>query len=274
MLSSANPTTTFGPLCQDLDKNAPIAFLSDYDGTLAPIVSQPDKAFILPGGHELLDKLIDHPQVQLAIVSGRSVEVLQSFLGSALCAKPLWLCGLHGGQLYNCETQSFLASLDSTLNEQIAVFKSHLMNALEEKQLLSQGLLIEDKTISLALHTRNASGDIDAQAMAIMQDVFTTVLGSNSGYRLQTGKRVLEAVPSGFNKGLCVEILAQHWQSPDAPAMQWVYVGDDDTDEAAFKAVNKLNGLSIRVGDTSKPTTAKYSYESINEYYKDLKKLF
>ena len=126
------------------------------------------------------------------------------------------------------------------------------------------GLLLEDKQLALALHYRNAPELADQCRAAARQ----AAASARERLSLLDGKMVLELKPSGVDKGTVIEQLMT--AAPFSGRVP-VFIGDDVTDEYGFAAVNRLNGISIRVDDSShdsdhdspRPTQARYQIDSV-----------
>ena len=103
------------------------------------------------------------------------------------------------------------------------------------------GLLLEDKGLTLALHYRLAPR-LASYAHRLMKGLAST---AGSGLEVQRGKRVAEIKPAGIDKGSAVSAYLD-----EAPFMgrRPVFIGDDRNDEHGFAAVNRLDGISIKVG--------------------------
>ena len=104
------------------------------------------------------------------------------------------------------------------------------------------GVLVEDKTYSLALHHRLAPSSRDA-----CRQVLDAALGDGmEGWQVVEGKRVFEIRPGGSTKGTAIEAFME--QAPFL-GRRPVFCGDDVTDEDGFAAVNARGGVSVRVGE-------------------------
>ena len=110
--------------------------------------------------------------------------------------------------------------------------------------------------MSVALHYRQAPEAEEAASQLAQQ----LAEGSNGQLRLQRGKMVVELLPAGSDKGGAIAALLDE---PDFRGRTPIFVGDDVTDEAGFRSVNALGGVSIRVGDG--PTEAASSAERCHE---------
>jgi trehalose 6-phosphate phosphatase len=195
-------------------------FLLDYDGTLAEIVDEPDRAFPHAEVPNLLNAL--HQQFPLYILTGRNLTDLSKLLG---------VTGLNGVGVHGLE--------EGKLGEQPeALIEPAELDALDAiRQALPdiQGLKIEDKRLSLALHYRN----VKPEGLATLQHWAKNVPANLD--RLW-GKKVLELRPHGYSKGRAATRLA-NIHSHATP----VALGDDTTDEEMFAALP--TALTIKVGE-------------------------
>ncbi|WP_262273371.1 MULTISPECIES: trehalose-phosphatase [Microvirga] len=212
------------------DTNERYALFLDFDGTLVDIVERPDAVRVDPALPPVLTRLQERLGGALAIISGRPV----AFLDGRFVPHAFDMAGLHGlehriaGKLSMCDPDEHPA----------------LRAAVERLRAIvsgKEGVLIEDKGCSVAVHWRLAPHEKDfalATAHAAVE-----ALGAD--YRVQHGKAVAEILPSAAGKGKVIERFLQ-----EAPyrGRRPVFVGDDLTDENGFKAVNAHGGLSVRIG--------------------------
>lgn len=234
---------------QALINRKPLLLMLDYDGTLTPIVENFEQARIDSESLALLRQLSHKPWLQLAIVSGRSITQLLEFL-SDLAGHPLFLVGLHGGEVYDLMRQTYIEEPSLEYKTGVATLKRYL---IEQGIHQLPGIRLEDKGYSLGVHYRQASEAATQQALDALRQGWET-LGLSVDFILRPGKKLLEAVPKGFNKGVGVEHLiplAAH-RFGMQPAL--VYAGDDVTDFDAFRVVNTYpEGYSIFVGSNPPP---------------------
>jgi trehalose 6-phosphate phosphatase len=115
--------------------------------------------------------------------------------------------------------------------------------------------MVEDKGLAVAIHYREAP----AQADAVLE--LTARLEREAEGRIARipGKMVVELLPAGGGKGRAIELLLD--ASPFAGRSP-VFLGDDVTDEDGFAAVNRLGGVSIRVGEL-RATAARYRLDDV-----------
>lgn len=252
-----------------LQTRRPLLAMFDYDGTLTPIAARPELAQIDTAGLAFIKQLMMTPQVHVAVVSGRSVEQLRGFLGT-LENQPLLLAGLHGGEIYDCQHQHWLLQADGNSIETTRALHAYLEQAFAARKL--EGLLIEDKGHSLALHFRQAEEATAQQALTIFHDWIAAHPNETKNFRTQAGKRVEELLPKHFNKGKAVEALSaliqeRHGYSPPPEGLSLLYAGDDLTDETAFEAVNARGGLSVRVGEDVRETAAQIQVRDLYQAF-------
>jgi len=206
------------------------ALLLDVDGTLIAHRPRPDQVATTPALVQLLNRLERHLGGALALVSGRSVAMLEQLFPNHA---RLHLVGLHGAEWRRVgQPLQQLEINPRTLAE--------VRSAMAELADSSPGTLLEDKGLSLALHWRQVPG----MAEALRRSLDT--IAATTGYVLQPGKFVYELKPRGADKGRALQQLMQH---PPLAGRRPLYLGDDATDEPALAAALELGGLAIAVGE-------------------------
>jgi trehalose 6-phosphate phosphatase len=206
------------------------ALFLDFDGTLADIAEHPEAVSFPSALANLLARLRDRLDGALAIISGRPVAVLDGFLAP----HQFDMAGLHGAEVRT----------GGRIVHSSAVPSSDLQNAaqaLSDRLPPDPGLFIEDKGYSIAVHWRQAPQHEEA-ALKLAGEIVNN-LGPR--YRLQKGKAVAEILPANSDKGRAIEILLDQ---PLYRERRPIFIGDDLTDEDGFGVVNRLNGVSVRVG--------------------------
>lgn len=207
---------------------------SDYDGVLAPIVTDPALAHPLPAGTAALARLADLPGTTVALVSGRSRDDLARLTSGQLPAA-VQLVGSHGSELAG----------DGELRldpEQVAL-RDRVAAALAELIRERPGVWLEDKPVSLVVHTRPAPPEVGAAVRAAA----LAGPGSWPGVHVTTGKEVVELSVAAADKGVAVRALREA-----AAADAVLFLGDDVTDENAFAVLSGPDvGVKIGAGDTA-----------------------
>jgi trehalose 6-phosphate phosphatase len=212
---------------QFASSNALLAF--DYDGTLAPIVDDPDRAFMRPTTRKLLAQAARlYPTI---VISGRAQDDALRRLRGVGVFEVVGNHGLepwHGSDALIAKVRGWLAGLEQ-----------HLAGL--------EGVLIEDKISSLAIHYRHSREKKKARA-AILR---ATALLDH--VRIIGGKQVVNVLPGGApHKGAALERERERLCCDTA-----IYVGDDETDEDVFSLDQPDRLLTIRVG-TRRASAARY----------------
>jgi trehalose 6-phosphate phosphatase len=206
------------------------AYFLDVDGTLIDLADTPDAVHIDAALLELIARLHRASGGAVALISGRAIADLQKHLGKLRVP----LAGQHG--LERRDAAGRLWSHAAPTAAQLAI-KAALAPVLARHP----GLLLEDKGLTLALHYRR-SPHLAAYALRLMDRLAAT---AGAGLELQRGKCVAEIKPAGVDKGTA---LADYLAQAPFKGRRPVFIGDDRNDEHGFAEVNKLKGISIKVG--------------------------
>jgi trehalose 6-phosphate phosphatase len=206
---------------------ADAALFLDLDGTLAAIEATPDTVGPEARRNDLLREATVLLAGRLAVVSGRSLEEIDRIVEAAApCA-----AGIHGLERRDRQGLVTRADQHGSLEEALVTLRALAAS--------TPGLLVEAKTLSVALHYRGAPGE-QAAACELARR-----LAQSTGLVLQEGRQVVELRTPGPNKGDAVRAFMA-----EAPFVGHcpIFVGDDVTDEDAFEAVNEFGGLGVLVG--------------------------
>lgn len=215
---------------------AKAALFLDFDGTLAPITSTPRDIAPNPSRTELLRQACRKLCGRLAVVSGRSLDDVDRLIeGAAPC-----VTGTHGLQRRDAGGRVHAIEPHPKLLE-----AAELMDAYARAH---SGIIVEHKGPSVALHYRKAPAATEA-----VHD-FVRRLSTAMGLPIQEGRMVLELRSPGPDKG---EAVRAYMSEPPFRGAKPVYIGDDQTDEAAFEAVARMDGFGVVVGER-RPTRARF----------------
>ncbi len=225
------------------------AFFLDYDGTLTPIVSQPEDALL---GEEMRDVLRQLARLcTVAVVSGRDradVEPLVALDG-------LVFAGSHGFDIRGPDLRMEHDGGRGCLSD-LEAAERDLRTLIERVP----GARVERKRFAIANHYRNVS-DAD---VPIVEEAVRDVQSRHPRLRLSGGKKIFELRPDiDWDKGRAVLWLLEALQLDDNGVLP-VYIGDDVTDEDAFAALAD-RGLGIIVGTPPYTTHADYGLANCAE---------
>jgi len=233
----------------------PAIFL-DYDGTLTPIVSHPEKALLSDSMREALQALV--MQAPVAILSGRDLDDVRQRVN----IDRIVYAGSHGFDiagprgLRRQEATELLPALDVAEKE------------LWEKLAGIAGALLGRKRFSIAAHYRNVNeSDVPKVERAVSE-----VAARHRELRKMDGKKVYELLPDiDWDKGKAVLWLLENLGFERAKVRP-IYIGDDRTDEDAFRALRQ-RGVGILVSEQPQPTAASYSLKDPTEVERFLREL-
>ncbi len=199
----------------------------DFDGTLAPIVDDPDAATGDPRAMAMLEELAISPGVTVAVLSGRTHDDLLRLVG---LGPPVLLVGEHGNDLGD------EAALEGGVLESIAERFEAAAEALP-------GAFVERKRRTIGFHHRRADHEEGEQ-------VATRLAGWAAGLpdvKVTVGKKIVEAGVGAVDKGDAIALLRA-----GLPAGPVVFFGDDTTDEHAFRALEGSDvGVKVGGGETA-----------------------
>lgn len=228
------------PSLATLLESGPVALFLDFDGTLVELAEGPDAISPLPDLAARLSDLSARLEGRCAIVSGRGIDDIEKHLGPINVAA----AGSHGSDIRSGEGEALGSGpqgLPREIEEQLRAFAA------------AQGIDYEHKPHGGALHyRRDPSRGEEAHA-------FAQELAAKHGWLAQSGKCVVELIAKGADKGSAVAIFMETAAFAGARP---VFIGDDLTDEAGFKASQQLSGLGILVGDRD-PSRADYKLAGV-----------
>ena len=220
-----------------------LALFLDYDGTLTPIVDRPELAVLSEAMRASLRRLAGFCTV--AVISGRDLRDVRSRVG----VEGLHYAGSHGFDIAGPDGRGHAPEAAEAALPELDAAEADLHGRLDELP----GALLERKRFGLAVHYRlvapDRAGEVEAAVDAVLQD--------RRGLRKRGGKKVFELLPDiDWDKGAAVNWLRESLDLEGDDVLT-VYIGDDLTDEDAFKVLQD-GGIGIAVMDAPRPTAARY----------------
>eukprot|EP01026_Neomeris_dumetosa_P007889 TRINITY_DN1244_c0_g1_i1.p2 TRINITY_DN1244_c0_g1~~TRINITY_DN1244_c0_g1_i1.p2 ORF type:complete len:357 (-),score=57.81 TRINITY_DN1244_c0_g1_i1:409-1479(-) len=248
-------------------KNKRVVVFLDYDGTLTPIVNDPERAYLSDHMRSTISNIAG--LFPTAIVSGRSLEKLNSFVQ----LRELYYAGSHGMDIIGPLNPKSDSAPPVTF--QPAAPFLEMMNSVYEKLETSlqeiAGATVEHNKFCVSAHFRNC----DPSAWEDVVNAVNEVVGGNEELRITKGRKVLEVRPKiDWDKGRAILHLLEALELNEHEDVHPIYIGDDTTDEDAFRALNQLRrGFGILVSSKAKPTDAKFTLNDTIEVLSFLQKL-
>uniref|UniRef100_A0A7C9AEI0 Trehalose 6-phosphate phosphatase n=2 Tax=Opuntia streptacantha TaxID=393608 RepID=A0A7C9AEI0_OPUST len=261
-------------------KGKRVALFLDYDGTLSPIVDNPDLAFMSDEMRAAVKNAAEY--FPTAIISGRSRNKVYEFVGLT----DLYYAGSHGMDIMgpangsafighpNCikltDKQGKEAVLFQPASEFLPMIEEVFTSLVESTRDI-KGAMVENNKFCVSVHYRN----VDERDWKTVAQCVYDIIKQYPRLKLTHGRKVLEVRPViDWNKGKAVEFLLESLGLGDCDDVLPIYVGDDRTDEDAFRVLREGNkGYGILVSRVAKESHAFYSLKDPSEVMEFLKAL-
>lgn len=202
---------------------------ADFDGTLAHIVEDPDAAEPTPRALRALSTLARQPHTHVAVISGRALADLEARMQPV--PERALLVGSHGSE--------FEPELVGRLTEAQLAALAAVRSAVDEAAEGLAGVTAEHKDASSALHYRRASRPDAARAVWRLRSGRN---GLGDAIHIRRGKMVVELSVLHTHKGQALDRVRR-----ELGATAVLFVGDDRTDEDAFRAL-RVGDVGVKVG--------------------------
>lgn len=228
-----------------------VSLFLDFDGTLVELADRPDAVSVDAALGRLLAELGDRLDGRVALVSGRAIATLDSFLGSA--GATLGMVGSHGAETRIAGGTIERPERPAALDRAIALFTERLG--------ARDGVVIETKPLGVGVHYRLAP-DTEPEAHALVED-----FARENALDVQHGKMMVELRLPGHDKGAAITALLT--RAPFAGHCP-IFLGDDLTDETGFAACAARGGAGILIG-APRDTAARYRLRDVAAVHAFLK---
>lgn len=221
----------------------------DFDGTLAPIASTPSRACLRAQTRNTLLKLNSQRNIRLAIISGRDLDDIRNMVA----IPDTIYAGNHGHRISGPGFE-WLHSFPAIWHKKLKKLHQELSAGLNG----IQGIYIESKAMSVTVHYRK----VKPRDMAKTHELLTRISWSHIKSSFITpsiGKKVVElSLATSWNKGRAVNWIIHRLKHSDkVKSPISIYIGDDVTDETAFKTL-KDKGVTIHVGIDNQSVASYY----------------
>nr|GMD55548.1 trehalose-phosphate phosphatase A-like isoform X1 [Ipomoea batatas] len=251
-------------------KGKRVVLFLDYDGTLSPIVDDPDRAFM---SNAMCAAVKNAAKCfPTAIISGRSRDKVYDFVGLT----ELYYAGSHGMDimtpiLSDPNDSKYTRATDKQ-GKEVNLFQpareflpmiDEVFRSLVETTKDIAGAKVENNRFCVSVHYRN----VDEKSWDTVGELVTELLKQYPRLQLKHGRKVLEVRPVlDWDKGKAVEFLLESLGFSGSEDVLPIYVGDDRTDEDAFKVLREQNrGFGILVSPAPRESKAFYSLRDPSE---------
>ena len=220
-----------------------IVFCFDYDGTLVELATKDivKEGRITQEDADVINKLAQHKDIKVAIVTGRALKNLKTLIDGRLSLE-IMLYGTHGAELG-------IESNDTEYAEDL--------RAIREALELDPHIELEEKQISTTVHYLN-----HPSPEKLLENLHAIAAKHTDKFRIQRGRDFFEFLPKSINKGLAIVDLNNKFRD-----YYLIYFGDDLTDNYAFEVINSLGGLSCQITDRIKDKVAGYQIDMVRDLY-------
>jgi len=204
----------------------------DFDGTLSPIAGDPGAPEIAPEARRAVERFVERPEATVAVVSGRELSDLRPRVG----LDGVVYAGNHGLELTHGDH-----TVVHPAAERCRPALVRTLELLQDRLAHIPRWEIEDKGATATVHVRHTP---DERVGEVRSAVEASVREAGTNLSINSGKQVFEVRPAvDWDKGAAIDHLSE--TVPDG----WLtmYVGDDVTDEDAFRAV-RPEGVGVLVG--------------------------
>jgi trehalose 6-phosphate phosphatase len=221
------------------------ALCLDFDGTLAPIVEDPNEAALPAATRTQVSSLAANPAVDVAVISGRALEDIRSRVG----IDGIGYAGNHGLEIQQGEemwvhpdVKSHRGAMERTLDR------------IEQELEAIPGAFVEDKHATAAVHYRRAGTDDSSLVIARVQGI----VESEDGLSMEVDNQTVEIRPEiDQRKGEAVMELIDTESGTGI-----VYLGDAETDVDAFETLAALENDTIQISVGNELPSSGYHLDS------------
>lgn len=240
-------------LSADIKATEHILLVLDYDGTLTPIMDNPELAVLDEKTRDKVKTLTNHPFFTIGIISGRSLVDVKRKVG----IDNIYYSGNHGLESEGPEMK-FTSREAKELMPLIELVEEELVREIGH----IKGVLVENKGLALSIHYRK----VKEKEVSMVKDIFNRTLQpliDEGKVKISFRNKVFEVCPPlELDKGNTLRWMIRNTSFAHSRFLP-IYIGDDQEDDSAFEMVNKKKGISILVGKHSFNSCASYYLKSV-----------
>ncbi len=247
-----NALSQFAALRGMMRERRPVVF-TDYDGVLTPIVATPDLAVLDDRMRRAVEEVAS--TTTLAVISGRDLRDVRSKVG----VDGIYYAGSHGFDIVGPDGRPTGEDLIDGFSAYLAPLND-ATDRIAGRLSRIEGVLIERKRFATAVHYRN----VDRARIDEIEQAVRDVAAGHPTLTVTSGKEIFEYRPDfDWDKGRVLEWLLSELADEVGEATP-AYLGDDTTDEDAFRALRD-RGVGVVVGLDGPATLARFSLHDCDE---------
>jgi trehalose 6-phosphate phosphatase len=243
-------------------KSDHIFLFLDYDGTLISFQDLPTEVTTPQEIKKIIKQLIKNPKVKVIIATGRQLHDIKKLMN----VKGISFIALHGLDIETEDGMRFFWKQSAQARLLITAIKKDMQKMLTDEK----GASLEDKELTIVFHYRL----LDIKKIHHLRETFKKIVRTHDTQKILeiiSGAKIIEARPKGWNKGKGIELFLNRYTT--VKNILPIYIGDDITDEDAFRFLGK-RGITIHVANRSKrKTAARYQVKNPDEVYAFLQSL-
>lgn len=250
-----------GWLAEWFDAGGTLLLITDYDGTLTPIVANPTEAYLTEEVHADLQALARSPRARLAVVSGRDLADLRGRVAvpDAICA------GCHGLEIDGPGLSFTHPEAEVQEDGLRAVSLALCMGAP-----FVPGMRVEAKRLGVAVHYRHVAASAHHEVQTMLA---RSLLRRGGQFKIFHGAKVIEVLPNvAWNKSQCARWIRDKVVGGRSKPTIVLYMGDDWTDEQVFEALEG-HAVTIKVGTDVPASRATCRLTDVSEVHRLLSAL-
>ncbi|XP_047476832.1 alpha,alpha-trehalose-phosphate synthase [UDP-forming]-like [Penaeus chinensis] len=225
-------------LASYVTESSRLALILDYDGTLAPIAPHPDLAQMPEETRRVLERLAHMPDVNVAILSGRSMQNVKSMIG----IEGITYAGCHGFEILHPDGTLFMHPIPHEYEVQLEQLKKQL-----QEEVCRDGAWLEEKVSGITFHYREVPEDKQQAIMSRAHELFLA-----NGVKVYQSPMAYETRPpvTWDNGRAAIYLLRTLFGLDWCDRVSTIFAGDDISDEDAMRA---LQGMAVTFRVTTSP---------------------
>ncbi len=231
---------------EQLLKRKNVNLFLDFDGTLVPIAQSPDNVTVPHEVYSILEKLRGYDHVFVAIITGRSFDNIKEIIN----LRGIHYAGNHGLEISGVKRTEIVPNAS-----QVVRSIRKISDDLNKVLLTVPGAWVENKSLTASVHYRTVPTSHIPELNRLVGEIASRYIDRGL-IKLKRGIKVIEIHPKiEWHRGKAIRWMQKNIAHKRATN---IYIGDDETDEDAFKALN--SAITVRVARDARVKTEAHYY--------------